>query len=93
MTKRAIVQQTSAGEPVQVGEMHVYPIARSYMVNLPSVKSGIVWNRPLAVIVEDSRGKRQIIPVHDKTRQLQIAFLAAGLIGAFLTWAIFRRSK
>ncbi len=93
MTKSAIVQLTSGGEPVRVGEMHIYPIARSYIVNLPAVKGGIVWNRPLAVIVEDSRGKRQIIPVHDQTRRLQVAFLAAGLIGAFLTWAIFRRSK
>lgn len=92
MNKSVLIQQTSAGEPVQVGELRVYPIARSYRISFPAAKGGVVWNKPLAVIVEDSRGKRQIIPVHDRTRQLQVAILAAGLIGALLTWAIFKRS-
>ena len=93
MAKRILIQQTSAGEPVQVGEARVYPVARSYMVNLPGGRGGIAWNKPLAVIVEDSQGKRQIIPVHDRTRRLQVAILASGLVASLLTWAIFRRSK
>ena len=93
MAKRILVQQTSAGEPVIVGEVSVYPVARSYRINFPAARGGIVWNRPLAVIVEDSSGSRQIIPIQDRTRQLQIAFLAAGFFGTLLIWLIFRRSK
>jgi hypothetical protein len=93
MAKRILVQQTSAGEPVQVGEMHVYPVARSYRIDFPGGKGGMAWNKPFAVIVEDSHGKRQIIPVHDRTRRIQVAILTAGLIASILTWAIFGRSK
>ena len=93
MAKSILVQQTSWGEPVNAGEVNVYPIARSYRINFPGARGGIVWNRPLAVIVEDSRGGRQIIPVQDRTRQLQVAILAAGFFGTLLTWLIFRRSK
>jgi hypothetical protein len=93
MAKSILVQQTIAGEPVNVGEVSVYPVARSYRINFPSARGGIVWNRPLAVIVEDSSGSRQIIPVQDRTRQLQIAILAAGFVSTLLTWLIFRRSK
>jgi hypothetical protein len=93
MVKSILIQQTSAGEPVNAGEVNVYPVARSYRINFPGARGGIVWNRPLAVIVEDSRGSRQFIPVQDRTRQLQVAILAAGFFGTLLTWLIFRRSK
>ena len=58
MAKRILIQQTSAGEPVQVGEARVYPVARSYMVNFPGGRGGIAWNKPLAVIVEDSQANQ-----------------------------------
>jgi hypothetical protein len=93
MAKSILVQQTNWGEPVNTGDVNVYPVARSYRINFPAARGGIVWNRPLAVIVEDSHGSRQIIPVQDRTRQLQVAILAAGFFGTILTWLIFRRSK
>ncbi len=93
MAKSILVQQTSAGKPVNAGEVIIYPVARSYRINFPAARGGIVWNRPLAVIVEDSSGSRQIIPIQDRTRQLQIAFLAAGFFGTLLIWLKFRRSK
>ena len=93
MPKQIIVQQTSAGEPVEVNDLTVYPVARSYRVNLPGARGGIIWNRPLAVIVEDADGTRQILPVIDRTRQLQIAIFSAGFIVTLLTWLIFRKSR
>ena len=93
MTRRILVQQTSAGEPVITGDLKIYPVARSYRVNFPSDQGGIVWNRPLSVIVEDSRGNRQIIPIQDRTRQLQIGILAAGFIMSMITWFAFRKSR
>ena len=93
MLKKILVQQTSAGEPVVVNDLTVYPVARSYRVNMPGARGGIVWNRPLAVIVEDTDGTRQILPVIDRTRQLQIAIFSAGFIVTLLTWLIFRKSR
>lgn len=93
MPNQIIIQQTSAGEPVQVNDLTVYPVARSYRIALPGARGGIVWNRPLAVIVEDNEGTRQILPVIDRTRQLQFAIFSAGFIGTLLTWLIFRKSR
>jgi hypothetical protein len=93
MANSFLVQQTSSGEPVVVGDVKVYPVARSYRINFPSDKGGISWNRPLAVIVEDSQGSRQVIPVQDRTRQLQVGILLAGLFGTILTWLILRQSR
>ncbi len=93
MANSFLVQQTSSGEPVVVGDVKVYPVARSYRINFPSNQGGISWNRPLAVIVEDSQGSRQVIPVQDRTRQLQVGILLAGLLGTILTWLILRQSR
>jgi len=93
MAKKIFIQQTSPGDPVEVNEVTIYPVARSYRINLPGVRGGIIWNKPLAVIVEDSNGNRQVLPVPDRTRQLQIAIFYAGLIGTLLTWLIFRKSR
>jgi hypothetical protein len=93
MAKKILIQETSAGEPVQVNNLTVYPVARSYRINIPGARGGVVWNRPLAVIVEDNQGTRQVLPVIDRTRRLQIAILGAGLVITLLTWLIFRNSR
>ena len=91
MTNRLYVQQTSTGDPIEVNNLTVYPVARSYQLRIPGMHGGIMWNRPLAVIVEEAGGKREVLPVHDCTRQLQIAILGAGIITSLLTWLVFRR--
>lgn len=93
MAKKILIQETSAGEPVQVNNLTVYPVARSYRINMPGTRGGVVWNRPLAVIVEDNQGTRQVLAVIDRTRRLQIAILGAGLVITLLTWLIFRNSR
>ena len=93
MAKKILIQETSAGEPVQVNNLTVYPVARSYRINMPGARGGVVWNRPLAVIVEDNQGTRQVLTVIDRTRRLQIAILGAGLVITLLTWLIFRNSR
>jgi hypothetical protein len=90
MPNKFFIQQTSAGDPIEVNDLTVYPIARSYRINVPKVHGGILWNKPLAVMVEDSLGNRQVIPVVDRTRLLQIAIFSAGFIFTMLTWFVFR---
>jgi hypothetical protein len=92
MANRVLVKQTSAGEPVSVGDVNVYPLSRSYRLDFPADRGGILWNRPLAVIVEDQQGDRRVIPIQDRTRMMQIGILSAGLLGSILLWLILRRS-
>ncbi len=93
MGKRPLIQQTNAGEPIEVGNLAVYPIARSYRINLPAARGGLIWNRPLAVIVEQENGERQILPIVDQTRRLQIGFWLTALLGTMMIWLLFRKSQ
>jgi hypothetical protein len=93
MANKIFIQQTNAGEPIEVNDLTLYPVARSYRINFPKVHGGILWNRPLAVMVEDSVGNRQVLPVVDLTRLLQIAIFGAGFIISMLTWFVLRMTK
>jgi hypothetical protein len=93
MGKNFIIQQTSAGEPLEINNLTLYPVARSYRISIPAIRGGFIWNRPLAVIVEGRDGDRQVLPIIDRTRQLQIAIFTAGLVGTMLTWLLLRKSQ
>lgn len=93
MKNKILVQQTSAGEPIEVNDLTIYPVARSYRIEIPAIRGGFTWNKPLAVIVEGNIGSRRILPIVDRTRQVQIAILSAGFVGALLTWLIFRKPR
>jgi hypothetical protein len=93
MGKKFIIQQTSAGEPVGIGNLTLYPVARSYRIDVPAARGGLIWNHPTAVIVEGPDGTRQALPIVDQTRRLQIVILIAGLVGTLLTWIIYRKPR
>lgn len=93
MAERTLVQHTSAGEPVDIGDLNLYPISRAYRINFPGANGGISWNRPLGVIVEDQQGNRQVLPVKDVTRRYQISILSAGFLATLFTWLVLKRFK
>jgi hypothetical protein len=93
MAERILIQQTSSGDPISVGDLNVYPVARSYRMIFPGGQGGMVWSKPLGVIVEDQHGSRQTIPLPDVTRRLQVAILLAGFLGSLLAWMIVKRTR
>jgi hypothetical protein len=79
--------ETKRGTAVHHGGRVLVPVGRTWSSRLPGLRSVLVWNRPLGVEVEAS-GERWFLPVPDRTRRLQWAFLALGaavfLISRFL---------
>ncbi|MBE0429693.1 MAG: hypothetical protein IBX61_07445 [Thermoleophilia bacterium] len=71
--------KTSRGKPVMAGEVEITPVARSWRLNLPTVpgqKRALILNRPRAVEIRGSGGRRQTLPVRDRTRRSQLAICA-----------------
>lgn len=79
--KEIIRWQTLSGEPVTVGDVTITPQAQALIIRLPF--GGLVWNRPVAVLVEQG-GQTRRIPIIDITRVVQL-----GLLGLSLAFAIF----
>jgi hypothetical protein len=78
--------QDGSGHPVTAGEITVTPHSQALIVRWK--QGGFVWNRPVAVVVEQS-GQTQRIPILDLTRILQWSLLATSAvcwIGFLLLW-------
>lgn len=87
-----IQSETRAGEPVQVGGARIIPFARSLRLQIPGRTAGLVWNRPVSVLVQYADGSEKILPIYDLTRLAQLGLLTAGLLAPLLIWRA-RRSR
>lgn len=81
MENKYIQWQIKDGQPMQVGEQKVTPQTRVAVLRLPFW--GFVWNRPVAVLVEEN-GRSQRILVPDMTRMILIAAGVVTAIAALL---------
>jgi hypothetical protein len=84
--------ETQWGKPIQFGERKVVVQSRALQIRLPFLEGGLVWNRPVSVLVESSDGHDQVLPVRDVTRIAQIALIALGLAGMILIGLIPRKT-
>jgi hypothetical protein len=81
------------GEPIQVGDQQVIPVARSLCLIFPGKTGGLIWNRPSAVKVRQATGAETVLPVVDVTRQAVITILAGGFLASLLIWLLFRNHR
>jgi hypothetical protein len=65
--------RTASGNPVTVGGVTVTPQSQALRVRWPS--GGLVWNRPVAILVEREGGTERI-PIVDVTRVVQLGLLS-----------------
>jgi hypothetical protein len=79
--------QTLSGRPLTVGGIRVTPQAWALVVRLP--RGGFVWNRPLAVLVEQDGSSRRI-PILDVTRAVQIGLAGLGIAISVLSILVAR---
>jgi hypothetical protein len=81
MENKIFQWQIKNGQPMQVGGQTVTPQARVTALRLPFW--GFVWNRPIAVLVEDD-GRVQRLPIPDMTRMIVLAVVVMSAIIALL---------
>ncbi len=79
--KEILRWQTISGDKVTSGDVSVTPQSQALIIRWPH--GGLVWNRPVAILVE--RGEQtERIPIVDVTRMVQL-----GLLGLSLVFSIF----
>jgi hypothetical protein len=81
------------GVSIQAGTNRITPFSQAVKLMLPGSRGGLIWNRPVSVLVQGDNGSEQVLPVVDVTRMAQLALLGIGLAGGILFWLIKRRSS
>lgn len=79
-----IVYQHREGAPVPMGSYTLTPISRAFIIQIPGLRGGLVWNRPSAVRLTYADGSQQWIPVRDVTRLTIFGIAALSILAAIL---------
>ena len=82
--------QTASGDKVTVGDVTVTPQSQALIIRWPH--GGLVWNRPVAILVE--RGEQtERIPIVDVTRIVQLGLLGLSLVFSMVIFALSVRQR
>lgn len=84
--------ETLTGEPVKIQDTQLRFRSQVLQLRFPLISGGLIWNRPVAVLVRTADGQDQILPVRDLTRTIVITLLLLPLAGIFL-FSLIRRKK
>lgn len=82
--------ETKPGKPITIGKTRIVPYSKTLRVTFPQNNGGLIWNRPVSVLVTDAEGEETVIPVPDITRRTQIAIIASGFLTVLLVWLMTR---
>lgn len=77
MSEKWFEWQMKQGEPVVAGDKTITPQSQGLVIRLPI--GGLVWNRPVSVLVEQN-GRTEEIPVVDVTRTAVLTLAAFGIL-------------
>ena len=83
--------ETYSGEKISYKGAEILPFVQSFQIRVPWINGGLVWNRPVSVLVKTQEGQEAVIPIQDITRQVVWSLLGA----TFFMWLFLRiiRSK
>lgn len=79
--------ETRAAATLQRQGYQVTPFVQTVRLQIPGLPSGLIWNRPVSILVASDSGEEQVLPVRDPTRQAILALLGAALFA----WLFFRK--
>jgi hypothetical protein len=83
--------ETRTSQPVRVKDTQLRIRAQVVQVRLPIVSGGLIWNRPVAVLVQSPNGN-QILPVPDVTRIAVLALVGLSFASTFLLILLRRKT-
>ena len=86
--KDFIQLQTNTGEKITAGNLSLTPQSKALTIRLPF--GGLVWNRPVAVLVEEN-GQTRRIPIVNATRLAQVGVLALALVSVIISAIIAQK--
>ena len=79
-----IVYQYREGMPIPMGHFFLTPLSRAFILQIPGLRGGLVWNRPSGVRITHLDGSEQWIPVRDVTRLAIFGIAGLSLVAAIL---------
>ena len=84
--------ETLTGQSIRVKNTEIRVRSQVIHFRLPVANGGMIWNRPVAVLVRTSDGQEQILPIPDLTR-IAVLTLVGLCFGCMFLLILFRNKK
>ena len=82
--------ETLTGQPVKVKDAQLRLHSQVLQLRLPFARGGLIWNRPVAVLVRTLDGQDRILPIRDMTRTAMLVLAGLCFASTFL-FMIYKR--
>jgi hypothetical protein len=76
--------ETLTSQPVRIEDVQLRVRSQVVQLRLPVASGGLIWNRPVAVLVHTPDGEDQILPISDVTRTAVLSLVGICFAGALL---------
>jgi len=76
--------ETLTGRPVKVKDTELRVRSQILQFRFPVISGGLIWNRPVAVLVRTADGQDRILPIRDVTRTAMLVLAGLGFASTFL---------
>ena len=90
MTNSLFRIEILTSQPLRVNDAQLRVRSQVVQLRLPRINGGLIWNRPVAVLVRTPDGQDQTLPVRDVTRSVVLALVMLCCASTFLLM-LFRR--
>lgn len=88
-----ITTETRVGEPMSIGDTTIVPMAKSLRIQIPRLPGGLIWNRPVSLLVREPDGSEEVLHIRDITRRTQFGLILGSIAGLLAVWFVQRLSK
>ena len=76
--------ETLISQPVKIKDTELRVRSQIVQLRFPVINGGLIWNRPVGVLVRTANSQDQILPIPDVTRAAVLTLLVLSLAGTFL---------
>jgi len=82
--------ETLTGQPVKVKDAQLRLRSQVLQLRFPFISGGVIWNRPVAVLVRTLDSQDRILPIRDVTRTAMLVLAGLSFASTFLVM-IYKR--
>jgi hypothetical protein len=93
MLDRFITLENKTSQPITANGNKLTLFSQALTVRLPGLKGGLVWNRPLSVLIQTADGQETVQPVPDVTRQAIWGLLGISIVAPIFAWLLIGRRR
>jgi len=78
--------ENRAGQSIHFNGNTLVPFTQHWRLKLPWSKGGLIWNRPVSVVIRDAQNLETVIPIQDVTRQVSWLLFGLSFASVVLTF-------